>query len=272
VILSDIDINDAMKNGRIVITPTPKEDQLQPASIDLRLSNEFAKLLDSSSPGLRTIDPREKAKEDLDGYWKCKFPGLGPTIDPHEFILGCTIEKIKLPDDVVGRIEGRSSLGRHGLMVHSTAGFIDPGFEGQITLEMFNLNKSPIRLTPGMKICQIAFECLSSPAKRPYGSEGLNSKYQGQTGVTISRLHQDFLQKKVDEMIPEPKVFKGRYEIVYYDSFDGEHCFIAECDDLTKAKEYARRKNKEMDDANKSCGEHYEVRDTKTKKIIHVHF
>lgn len=199
MILSDVDINDAMKNGRIVITPTPKEDQLQPASIDLRLSNEFAKLLDSSNPGLQTIDLQEKAKEGLDGYWKCKFPGSGPIINPHEFILGCTIEKIKLPDGIVGRIEGRSSLGRHGLMVHSTAGFIDPGFEGQITLEMFNLNKSPIRLTPGMKICQIAFEFLSSPAKRPYGSEGLNSKYQGQMGVTISRLHQDFLQKRGDK-------------------------------------------------------------------------
>ena len=113
-------------------------------------------------------------------------------LHPGEFVLGSTFEAISLPDDLAGRLEGKSSLGRLGLLTHSTAGFIDPGFSGHITLELSNVANLPITLWPGMKIGQLCLFRLSSPAERPYGSEGVGSRYQGQRGPTPSRAHQSF--------------------------------------------------------------------------------
>ncbi len=113
-------------------------------------------------------------------------------LHPGEFVLGATAEVIGLADDIVARLEGKSSLGRIGLLIHSTAGFIDPGFNGQVTLELSNVANLPIAIYPGMKIGQVSFYQLSTPAENPYGSAGAGSKYQGQRGPTASRVHRDF--------------------------------------------------------------------------------
>lgn len=184
----------------IVVTPDPSNKQLQPASIDLTLSNEVIRFYNKG-----IIDVQEGTKN----YRMEEEDFI--VIQPGEFLLGSTIENIKLPDNIVGRIEGRSSLGRLGLMVHSTAGFIDPGFEGNITLEMYNLNCSPIRLSPKMRICQIAFEILSGFAERPYGHKELTSKYQGQTKVTPSKIQRDFKKVNAVEVAENEEIPIMRY-------------------------------------------------------------
>lgn len=163
MILSDKDIIDELKKGELQIIPLPGGGRLQPASVDLRLDKGFY------------FDGR---------YCKCK----GVVIDPDDFILASTMEKVKIPDYLVGIVEGKSSLARKGLAVHVTAGFIDPGFEGNITLEIKNLGGEPVRLMKGDCVCQIFFQELRSPCVRPYGHEELNSHYQGQKGVTKSHL------------------------------------------------------------------------------------
>jgi dCTP deaminase len=162
VILSDRDLRKAQANHTIV-APF-RDDHVQPASIDLRLGSKF-----------RTED------EEVTHFETC-------AIYPGQFLLGHTIETITLPACYAARVEGRSSWGRLGLLIHATAGFIDPGFEGQITLELFNLSRKTIRLPIGDRVCQITLLPLTSPAEKPYGSVGLGSHYQGQTGVTASAI------------------------------------------------------------------------------------
>jgi dCTP deaminase len=190
MILSDTNIRarcDPMivgKEGGLIWPYDPKA--LQPASVDLTLDKHFLK------PGLargQIIDLADVAGTvGPTTYTEITATELyGIVLPPHQFILGSTAETVNIPSDLVASIEGKSSLARLGLFVHVTAGFIDPGFRGKVTLELFNANERWIRLRPGLHICQIAFTSLSSPAARPYGSKGLSSHYQDQTEVTSSR-------------------------------------------------------------------------------------
>lgn len=187
MILSDRDIRQAMREGRIVIAPLESEEvQIQPCSVDLRLGNIFVVFRHALKP---YIDPlSDDATEYTETY---QVPdGQAFILHPGEFVLGTTKERVELPDDLVGRVDGRSSIGRLAVMIHATAGFIDAGFRGMITLELSNVGKMPVALHPNMRVCQISFETMSSPAERPYGSRK-GSKYQDQSGPTPSRIHTD---------------------------------------------------------------------------------
>ena len=186
MILSDRTIKEAITLGRVTIDPY-EEAMVQPSSIDLRCDSEF-RVFENHKYAL--IDPKSP-QEDLTTAVKAD-PDDPFILHPGEFVLGATSEVIGLADDIVARLEGKSSLGRLGLLIHSTAGFIDPGFRGQVTLELSNVANLPIAIYPGMKIGQISFYELSTPAENPYGSPGAGSKYQGQSGPTPSRIHQDF--------------------------------------------------------------------------------
>jgi len=188
VILSDRDIKTALVNEEIVIKPLDHpEVQIQPASVDLRLSNEFVVSKDCYKKNPTGYDTRHTdPSEFTEKVWKDRF-----VINPGEFVLATTLEWVKIPRNLVGRVEGRSSLGRLGLIVHATAGFIDPGFEGQITLELSNLGNNSIVIYAGDRICQICFEQLSSIAEKPYGHKDRHSKYQGQRGVQESKITED---------------------------------------------------------------------------------
>lgn len=168
------------------VTPMPDDDQFQPASLDLKLGNEFAfyKRPTDDEP----IDPTKPIPEEWIRRVSVAPEIRGFLLHQGEFVLGTTLERITVGKQLVARVEGKSSLGRIGLMVHVTAGFIDPGFEGNITLEMTNLSSRPIVLVPGMKICQLSFSDVDGDVLRPYGHPDLKSKYQGQVGVTPSRL------------------------------------------------------------------------------------
>jgi len=186
VLLSDRDISAELSTGRITLSPSEPE-MVQPSSVDVRLDRYF-RLFDNHKYAV--IDPAEEQPEltrlievDTDE---------GFILHPGEFVLGSTYEQVGLPDDIAARLEGKSSLGRLGLLTHSTAGFIDPGFEGHVTLELSNVATLPIRLWPGMKIGQLCFFRLSSPAERPYGTGATNSRYLGQRGPTASRSFQNF--------------------------------------------------------------------------------
>lgn len=172
------------------------EAQLQPASIDLRLGSDFvsysgAGYVQPHAP-IRSSDIIDPLRDDASVHMKRFTSSSGVIVRPGRdyFVLGTTKETVKVPDDVVGRVEGRSSLGRLGLRIHSTAGFIDPGFCGQITLEIDAVGLHPIRLTPGMRICQLSFYRMDRPARMPYGKKP-NSKYQNQHGAQPSRAHHD---------------------------------------------------------------------------------
>ena len=184
MILSDRDIKARLEQGDLVIDPITDWDlQLQPASVDVRLGKQFAVY---QLPHLPCIDPRDNAN--IDAVTKpVEIPDGEPFIlHPGEFALAHTAEYIKIPADLVARVEGRSSLGRLAIVVHATAGFIDPGFECTITLELSKLGRAAVKLYPGMRISQLVFHTMTSPALRPYGS-GRGSKYQGQRGVTLPR-------------------------------------------------------------------------------------
>lgn len=196
MILSDRDIKMALKTGRVLIEcpeilgrplDSGFAEHIHASSMDLHLGDTF-KLYEHSKFAL--IDPRRP--ETFTGNMRMiKVKETEPYIvQPGEFVLGVTQEIITVPDDLVVRVEGRSSLGRLGIIVHSTAGFVDPGFSGTITLEISNLNRMPIALYPGMRICQIAFEQMSSPAETPYNKKP-HSKYQGQVMPEESRLDMD---------------------------------------------------------------------------------
>jgi dCTP deaminase len=186
LILSDRDIRVAIKDGRIGIDPFD-ESNVQPSSIDLHVDRYFRTFHNARHP---YIDVK-KPMEDLTELVKVE-PDEAFILHPGEFVLGSTSEYVRLPNDLVARLEGKSSLGRLGLLIHSTAGFVDPGFEGRLTLELSNVANLPITIYPGMKIGQIGFFRLTSPAENPYGSKGMGSKYQGQRGPTPSRFYENF--------------------------------------------------------------------------------
>ena len=186
MLLSDRDIKAEIDRGRVRLDPYD-EEMIQPSSVDVRLDRFFRVFENHRYPH---IDPAEDQPE----LTRSVEPdGQEPFIlHPGEFVLGSTYEVVSLPDDVAARLEGKSSLGRLGLLTHSTAGFIDPGFSGHVTLELSNVATLPIKLWPGMKIGQLCFFRLSSPAENPYGSAKYGSRYQGQRGPTQSRSHLGF--------------------------------------------------------------------------------
>lgn len=188
VILSDRTLREQLAAGRIVIEPLD-DSLIQPSSIDVRISNLF-RVFRNHTRGI--IDVKEDTT-DLTELIEIPIGSDTPFIlHPGEFVLGSTLERIGVPDDLVGRVEGKSSLGRLGLLIHSTAGFIDAGFDGHITLELANVASLPITLYPGMKIGQVSFMQMTTPAERPYGSGASGSKYQGQLGPTPSRYFENF--------------------------------------------------------------------------------
>ena len=185
MILTDIDIEKALEEGRIVVKPINMEEQIKSVGVDLRLGSEFRLFrLNHKSH----IDPSEDSFDELTEIVKGE-EGKDFILHPGEFILGVTKEYIELPSDIMARIDGRSSLGRMGIIVHSTAGRVDPGFKGTLTLEITNIGKLPVNLYPGMRFCSLVFEKLDSPVKRDYSKIG---KYSGQNGPVGSRISQEF--------------------------------------------------------------------------------
>lgn len=189
MILSDRDIKKYIEEGKIKIHPLPDfEIQLGPASLDVRLDNIFRVFNHTQVP---YIDPKNKSTfENLTEVVKVE-ENKPFVLQPGQFILASTLEEVELPDDIGARIEGRSSWGRLGIIVHSTAGYIDPGFKGKITLEMSNIGMLPVLLYPGMRICQLSFEKLSSPAQKPYPQKK-DAKYFGDQLPQESRIYKDF--------------------------------------------------------------------------------
>jgi dCTP deaminase len=191
MILSDRDIRAAIAEGRIVIDPFTPES-VQPSSVDLHLGNRFRVFRNSRYP---FIDVRADQPELTE---LVEIGGDDPFIlHPGEFVLGSTFERVQLPNDLVARLEGKSSLGRLGLLIHSTAGYVDPGWEGNLTLELSNVANLPITLYDGMKIGQISFQRLSSPAEVGYGDASIGSKYRGQRDPTASLYHRDFERGRI---------------------------------------------------------------------------
>jgi dCTP deaminase len=191
VLLSDRDIRSEIQSGRVAVEPFD-EAMIQPSSVDVRL-DKFFRVFENHKYSV--IDPsieqaeltREVIAEGDEAF----------ILHPGEFVLASTYEVITLPDDIAGRLEGKSSLGRLGLLTHSTAGFIDPGFSGHITLELSNVANLPVKLYPGMKIGQLCLIKLSSPAEHPYGSAIYASRYQGQRGPTPSRSFMNFHKSRI---------------------------------------------------------------------------
>ena len=186
MILSDRTIKEAIAAKRIVIDPYD-ESFVQPSSIDLRVDRFFRVFENHRYPYIDPKTPQEDLTTLIETEEDEPF-----ILHPGEFVLGSTLERVQLGEDVVARLEGKSSLGRIGLLIHSTAGFVDPGFDGYLTLELSNVANLPIAIYPGMKIGQISFYQLTTAAEHPYGSETAGSKYQGQRGPTPSRVYQDF--------------------------------------------------------------------------------
>ncbi len=186
MILSDRTIREQMAAGRIVIEPFD-ESCLQPSSVDVRLDRFFRVFLNHTFAVIDVKDDQEDLTELVEIGADQAF-----ILHPGEFVLGSTAERVTVPDDLVARIEGKSSLGRLGLLVHATAGFVDAGFDGYLTLELSNVANLPITLYPGMKIGQISFLRMTTPADNPYGTKAAGSKYQGQRGPTPSRYFENF--------------------------------------------------------------------------------
>jgi dCTP deaminase len=190
VVLSDRTIRRLLEEGHIGIEPY-EDELLQPSSVDVRVDRFFRVFRNSRYP---YIDVKQ-AMDDLTELVQVdeEEPFI---LHPGEFVLGSTLERIRLPDDLVARLEGKSSLGRLGLLIHSTAGFIDPGWDGHVTLELSNVANLPITIYRGMKIGQLSFVQLTEPAETPYGADALGSKYQGQAGPTPSRYWKNFEVKE----------------------------------------------------------------------------
>ena len=204
MILSDADIEDRLESGDLVIEPLADPSlQIQPASVDLRLGREF---LEFKRTNIACIHPDRGEEVEkyvtktsvptgeqatLGGYEADdRFTENEFILHPSDFVLGTTIERVEIPDDLIAHVEGRSSLGRLAVVVHATAGIVDPGYRGQITLELSNLGSAPVALKPGMRVSQLTFTELKTPAARPYGS-GRGSKYQDQRGPQASRIQGD---------------------------------------------------------------------------------
>lgn len=191
MLLSDRDIRAEIEGKRVVLEPYDAE-MVQPSSIDVRMDRYFRLFDNHKYP---VIDPSQP-QPDLTRL--VEVPVDEPfVLHPGEFVLASTYEVVTLPDDIAARLEGKSSLGRLGLLTHSTAGFIDPGFSGHVTLELSNVATLPIMLWPGMKVGQLCFFRLSSAAEHPYGSSGCGSRYQGQRGPTASLSHRSFHRTRV---------------------------------------------------------------------------
>ncbi|SDR05255.1 dCTP deaminase [Actinopolyspora saharensis] len=188
VLLSDRDLRKELDDGRLELDPFD-DALIQPSSVDVRL-DRFFRVFDNSK--YTHIDP-SRQQDDLTSLVEHSDDDAF-VLHPGEFVLGSTFETVRLPEDLAGRLEGKSSLGRLGLLTHSTAGFIDPGFGGHITLELSNVANLPITLWPGMKIGQLCLFRLSSPAEHPYGSKAAGSRYQGQRGPTPSRAYLNFVR------------------------------------------------------------------------------
>ena len=186
MILSDRDIRAAIDGGRIRIEPFDDSD-IQPSSVDLHVDRYFRTFHNARYPFIDVKVPMDDLTEMVEVHGEEPF-----ILHPGEFVLGSTAEYVRLPHDLVARLEGKSSLGRLGLLIHSTAGYVDPGFEGHLTLELSNVANLPITIYPRMKIGQISFFTLTSEAQSPYGSKGIGSKYQGQRGPTPSRYYRNF--------------------------------------------------------------------------------
>ena len=192
MLLSDRDIRARLDSGDLGLDPLDLS-MVQPSSVDVRLDRGFRLFDNHKYP---YIDPAEDQPE------LTRLVEVGPDeafiLHPGEFVLGATYERISLPDDVAARLEGKSSLGRLGLLTHSTAGFIDPGFTGHVTLELSNVSTLPIKLWPGMKIGQVCYFQLSSPSETPYGQGANLNRYQGQRGPTASRSFQSFHRTRIE--------------------------------------------------------------------------
>ena len=192
LVLSDRSIREALAAGRLEIEPLA-EDALQPASVDIRLDRQFRVFRNHRESYIDVREPvgdltEVEQVEDDEPF----------VLHPGEFVLGSTLERVRLGPDLVARVEGKSSLGRLGLLVHATAGYVDPGWDGHLTMELSNVANLPTRLYFGMKIGQLSFLELTTPAERPYGSPELRSKYQGQTGPTASRGYTDYGRHRRD--------------------------------------------------------------------------
>ncbi|HEX8100341.1 MAG TPA: dCTP deaminase [Actinomycetota bacterium] len=192
MILSDRSIREEVSSGRIQIDPFD-DACVQPSSVDLHVDRTFRTFHNARYP---YIDVKKEMPEltelvEVDD-------GVPFILHPGEFVLGSTLERVRLPDDLVARLEGKSSLGRLGLLIHSTAGYVDPGWDGYLTLELSNVANLPITIYPGMKIGQISFFRLTSSAEVPYGAEARGSKYQGQRGPTASRFFEEFARRQGD--------------------------------------------------------------------------
>ena len=186
MVLADRTITRLIAEGRIEIDPWD-ETLLQPSSVDVRIDRFFRVFHNSRYPFIDVKEPQEELTEPVELDDDRPF-----ILHPGEFVLGSTLERVRLPDDLVARLEGKSSLGRLGLLIHSTAGFIDPGWDGHVTLELSNVANLPITIYYGMPIGQLSFVQLTEPAAAPYGSDALGSKYQGQRGPTPSRYWRNF--------------------------------------------------------------------------------
>lgn len=202
MVLSDKSIKELIASKKLVISPYDP-DLIQPSSYNLRLANTIRLFRNIKQAFLDVRKPVSDFMEII------KVKDDEPIIiHPREFILGETLEYFEIPDDLVGRLEGKSSLGRIGIIIHSTAGYVDPGFKGTLTLEISNLANIPIALYPKMKIAQMSFHFLSTPAEVPYGSTKLGSKYQGQRGPTESKLFKEFVKfakNTIDNNSPRKK-------------------------------------------------------------------
>jgi dCTP deaminase len=210
MILSDRDILQEIEAGRIAIDPLER-DCVQPSSVDLHLGNQLLLFRNSHRPYIDVKQPIDELMESQEVAY-----GESVAVHPLEVLLASTYESVTLPEDLVARLEGKSSLARLGLQVHATAGFVDPGWRGRLTLELSNVTKFPILIYPGMKIVQISFMRMSSPVLVPYGSARLHSKYQGESGPTPSRYYQEFASGRAmaeglrDVLHPAPNGASGR--------------------------------------------------------------
>ncbi|MGH3033962.1 MAG: dCTP deaminase [Gaiellaceae bacterium] len=191
MVLSDRTIRRLLEEGRIGIDPY-EEELLQPSSVDVRVDRFFRVFHNARYAFIDVKQPMEELTELVE----VGDDGEPFILHPGEFVLGSTLERITLPDDLVARLEGKSSLGRLGLLIHSTAGFIDPGWDGHVTLELSNVANLPITIYYGMKIGQLSFVQLTEPAETPYGAGTLGSKYQGQAGPTPSRYWKNFEKER----------------------------------------------------------------------------
>jgi len=196
VLLSDADLRKELESGRLVLEPWDPA-MLQPSSIDVRLDRFFRVFQNSRYTHIDPMQQQDELTTQVEPEGDDPF-----VLHPGEFVLGSTFEAVSLPDDLAGRLEGKSSLGRLGLLTHSTAGFIDPGFTGHITLELSNVANLPITLWPGMKIGQLCLFQLSSAAEHPYGSAVYGSRYQDQRGPTPSRSFRNF--SRAETRRPDP--------------------------------------------------------------------